>query len=99
MPPLQTIGENKIVETIAHNMRVDRDYFDDLCQEVYYILLTGYTDEKLLEAIDKKQINFIVTCILKNQWYSKTSPFYRKYKKYTMSASPLDLKYDRPEED
>ena len=99
MPPLQTIGENKIVETIAHNMRVDRDYFDDLCQEVYYILLTGYTDEKLLEAIDKKQINFIVTCILKNQWYSKTSPFYRKYKKYTMSASTLDLKYDRPEED
>lgn len=99
MPPLQTIGENKIVETIAHNMRVDRDYFDDLCQEVYYILLTGYTDEKLLEAIDKKQINFIVTCILKNQWYSKTSPFYRKYKKYTMSASPLDSKYDRPEED
>ena len=99
MPPLQTIGENKIVETIAHNMRVDRDYFDDLCQEVYYILLTGYTDEKLLEAIDKKQINFIVTCILKNQWYSKTSPFYRKYKKYTMSASPLESKYDRPEED
>lgn len=99
MPPLQIIGNNKTVETIAHNMRVDRDYFDDLCQEVYYILLTGYTEEKLQEAIDKKQINFIVTCILKNQWYSKTSPFFRKYKKYTMSASPLESKYDRPEED
>ena len=99
MKPLQTIGERKTVETIAHNMRVDRDYFDDLCQEVYYILLTGYTEEKLQEAIDKKQINFIVTCILKNQWYSKTSPFFRKYKKYTMSASPLESKYDRPEED
>ena len=99
MKPLQIIGNNKTVETIAHNMRVDRDYFNDLCQEVYYILLTGYTEEKLQEAIDKKQINFIVTCILKNQWYSKTSPFFRKYKKYTMSASPLESKYDRPEED
>ena len=99
MTPLEQIGNDKLVETIARNMRVTSDYFDDLCQEVYFILLTGYTEEKLQEAIDKKQINFIVTCILKNQWYSKTSPFYRKYKKYTMSASPLDSKYDRPEED
>ena len=99
MTPLEQIGKDKLVETIARNMRVDTDYFDDLCQEVYYILITGYTEEKLQEAIDKKQINFIITSIMKNQWYSKTSPFYRKYKKYKLKSSPLDNKYDKPDED
>ena len=99
MDPLDHIGENKIVEGIARNMRVEKDYFDDLCQEVYYILLTGYTEEKLQEAIDKKQINFIITCILKNQWFSKTSPFYRPYKKYKLKSTPIDDKYDAPDEE
>lgn len=99
MTPIEQIGNDKLVETIARNMRVEKDYFDDLCQEVYYILLTGYTEEKLQEAIDKKQINFIITCILKNQWFSKTSPFYRQYKKYKMKSTPLDNKYDAPDEE
>lgn len=90
MEPLQYIGENKIVQQIASNMRVEKDYFDDLCQEVYYILLTGYTADKLQEAIDKKQINFIVTCILKNQWFSGSSPFYKKYKRYKIKSSPIE---------
>lgn len=99
MTPIEQIGKDKLVETIARNMRVESEYFDDLCQEVYFILITGYTEEKLQEAIDKKQINFIITSIMKNQWYSKTSPFYRKYKKYKLKSSPLDNKYDKPDED
>ena len=78
-----------MVETIARNMRVESEYYDDLCQEVYYILITGYTEEKLQEAIDKKQINFIITSIMKNQWFSKTSPFYRQYKKPNLKKVPL----------
>lgn len=99
MPPLQIIGNNKTVETIAHNMRVDRDYFDDLCQEVYYILLTGYTEEKLQEAIDKKQINFIITSIMKNQWFSKTSPFYRQYKKPKLKSVPMEQYKEESDEE
>ena len=99
MAPIEQIGNDKLVETIARNMRVEKDYYDDLCQEVYYILMTGYTEEKLQEAIDKKQINFIITCILKNQWFSKTSPFYRQYKKYKLKSTPLDNKYDAPDEE
>ena len=53
MTPIEQIGKDKLVETIARNMRVTSDYFDDLCQEVYFILLTGYTEEKLQEAIDR----------------------------------------------
>jgi hypothetical protein len=90
MTPLEQIGNDKLVETIAKNMRVDADYYNDLCQEVYYILLTGYTEEKLQEAINKKQINFIITCILKNQWFSATSPFYRQYKKPNLKKVPME---------
>ena len=90
MNPLEYIGEKKIVEEIARNMRVETDYFNDLCQEVYYILLTGYTEEKLQEAIDNKQINYIITKILKNQWFSKSSPFYRKFKKPKLLSSPIE---------
>lgn len=99
MTPIEHIGENKIVETIARNMRVETDYFDDLCQEVYYILITGYTEEKLQEAIDKKQINFIITKIMKNQWFSATSPFYRTYKKPNTKKVPMDQYKEEPDEE
>lgn len=99
MTPIEHIGENKIVETIARNMRVETDYFDDLCQEVYIILLTGYTEEKLQEAIDKKQINFIITSIMKNQWFSKSSPFYRTYKKPKLKSVPMEQYKEEPDEE
>ena len=90
MTPLEQIGNDKLVETIARNMRVETDYFDDLCQEVYFILLTGYTDEKLQEAIDNNQINYIITSIMKKQWFSATSPFYTTYKKPQKNKTDID---------
>lgn len=99
MSPIEQIGNEKLVETIARNMRVETDYFDDLCQEVYIILLTGYTEEKLQEAIDKKQINFIITSIMKNQWFSKSSPFYRQYKKPKLKSVPMEQYKEEPDEE
>lgn len=99
MTPIEQIGNEKLVETIARNMRVETDYFDDLCQEVYIILLTGYTEEKLQEAIDKKQINFIITSIMKNQWFSCTSPFYRQYKKPKLKSVPMEQYKEEPDEE
>lgn len=99
MTPLEQIGKDKLVETIAKNMRVETEYFDDLCQEVYIILLTGYTEEKLQEAIDKKQINFIITSVMKNQWFSCTSPFYRQYKKPKLKSVPMEQYKEEPDEE
>lgn len=99
MTPIEQIGNEKLVETIARNMRVETDYFDDLCQEVYIILLTGYTEEKLQEAIDKKQINFIITSIMKNQWFSKSSPFFRQYKKPKLKSVPMEQYKEEPDEE
>lgn len=87
---LSSIANRKVVEEICNNMRVDSEYFDDLVQEVYYILLTGYTDEVLEKATEEKQEKFIITSIVKRQWLSKTSPFYRKYKKHKLRSSPIE---------
>jgi hypothetical protein len=80
-------------------MRVESEYYDDLCQEVYFILCTGYTEEKLQEAIAKKQINFIITSIMKNQWFSKTSPFYRQYKKPNLKKVPMEQYKEESDEE
>lgn len=87
---LTSIANRKVVEEICKNMRVDSEYFDDLVQEVYYILLTGYTDEVLEKATEQKQEKFIITSIVKRQWLSKTSPFYRQYKKPKLKSVPME---------
>ena len=61
--------------------------------------ITGYTEEKLQEAIDKKQINFIITSIMKNQWFSKSSPFYRTYKKHKLKSVPMEQYKEEPDEE
>lgn len=94
---LSSIANRKVVEEICKNMRVDSEYFDDLVQEVYYILLTGYTDEVLEKATEQKQEKFIITSIVKRQWLSKTSPFYRQYKKYNLKKDTMDYNYDPAE--
>lgn len=52
---------------------------DDLRAEVTLILLE--TDErKLMEMHDKKVLNFFTARIIINQVFSKTSPFYKRYR-------------------
>lgn len=87
---LSSIANRRVVEEICQNMRIDSEYFDDLVQEVYLILLTGYTEEVLEKAIEQKQEKFIITSIVKRQWLSKTSPFYTTYKKPQKNKTDID---------
>lgn len=78
---LNKIADEKLVETICKNIGVSPKYMDDLVQEIYLILLE-YNQTKLQEIYDKGQLNFFLTRIIKNQWCSNTSPFYKKYRKF-----------------
>lgn len=78
---LNKIANEKLVETICKNIGVAEKYFDDFVQEMYLILLE-YDQQKLQEIYNKGQLNFFLTRIIKNQWCSKTSTFYTKYRKY-----------------
>ena len=78
--PVQYIIDNKIIEGLIRDYSVDYQFRDDLTQEIYMILLDS-DQAKLQDIINKKQIRFYVARILRNQFYSSTSPFYKQYKK------------------
>lgn len=69
-----------IVEDIAHNIKVTPDYYDDFVQDMYLTLLE-YDNEKLNEIREKNQLKYFIARICLNNWNSKTSPFYCKYKR------------------
>lgn len=70
-----------IIRDIIENMRVSRLDADDLEQEIYMILLE-YDKDKIIELYEKKQLRYFIVGIIQRQYNSKTSPFYKKYKKY-----------------
>ena len=78
---LDEIERENIVRDICMNINVSPNDIDDLVQEVYVILLE-YKPEKIIELWENKQLKFFIVGIIKRQYHSKTSPFYKKYKKY-----------------
>jgi hypothetical protein len=79
---------NEIVEEIYRDERFFKavqniaqpQFVDDLWMECILIMLE-YDNAKLNEIYDKKQLRFYFVRIVSNQINSKTSPFYKKYKK------------------
>lgn len=72
---------NGMIREMIENMRVSPIDMDDLEQEIYMILLE-YDKNKIVELYNKKQLRFFIVGIIQRQYNSKTSPFYKKYKKY-----------------
>lgn len=78
-----TIAKEKLIESLITKYKVNPKYKEDLIQEIYLIVLQKPPD-MLKELYDKKQINFYLAKIITNQYFSKTSKFYKDYKKYNM---------------
>ena len=95
---LNRIANERLVEDISKNIGVSPKYFDDFVQEIYLILLE-YDHEKLEAIYEKGDINFFLTRIIKNQWCSTTSPFYRKYRKYYEYADENKNNYINMDDD
>lgn len=93
MTSIERIAKEKIIDNILRNMRVDNNYFDDLKQDITYILITGYTEETLEEAINNNQIKYIVASIANRQYNSKSSPFYRIYRKFSILGEEIKNKH------
>lgn len=95
---LNRIANERLVEDISKNIGVSPKYFDDFVQEIYLILLE-YDQEKLEAIYEKGDIKFFLTRIIKNQWCSTTSPFYRKYRKYYEYADENKNNYINMDDD
>lgn len=78
---LDELDRENVIKDMCTNMRINPNDVDDLIQEIYVILLE-YDPKKIVEMYNKKQLRFFIVGVLKRQYNSKTSPFYKKYKKY-----------------
>lgn len=78
---LTEIYEQGTIKDIMRNMSVSENDADDLEQEIYLILLE-YDTSKIIEMYEKKQLKYFIVGVISRQYHSKTSPFYKKYKKY-----------------
>lgn len=87
------IYNNGVIKEIIENMRVSSLDADDLEQEIYLILL-DYDKDKIIELYEKKQLKYFIVGIIQRQYNSKTSPFYKKYKKYYSLVDGNNLNND-----
>lgn len=75
------LEEENVLREMCTNMNVNPNDMDDFVQELYVILLE-YNQDKIVELYNKKQLKYFIVGIIQRQYHSKTSPFYKKYKKY-----------------
>lgn len=77
---IEKIAKEKLVEEICNNIAKDDDFVQDLCQDIYIELLAK-PPEKIEELYKKKQLKYFIIRMVSNNFNSKTSRFYYKYKK------------------
>ena len=61
---------------------------DDLLQELYLWLLT-YDIEKLTDAYENKHLNALITRWISNNWFSKTSQFFKYFKRFDLNSDEI----------
>lgn len=72
-----------MIDDIIDNMSVPYHYRADLKEEVMLILLT-YDKEKIAGMYSRKELNFFTARIIRNQWHSKNSSFWKNYRKLSI---------------
>lgn len=75
------LEQKNVVKDICKNMNISQNDMDDFVQEIYLILLE-YDSDKIIELWKNRQLNYFLVGIIKRQYNSTTSPYYKKYKKY-----------------
>jgi hypothetical protein len=78
---LNYLLKDNFIEEICSNITKNSKYKEDLFQEICLIILE-YDNEKLNNAYNEKWVRYLIINIIKNQYNSSTSPFYKKFKKF-----------------
>lgn len=86
---VSSIAKLGIVERIVKSMGSKSPYTEDLAQDIYEALLRK-PDELVQSLFDNGQLTFYIIKMVKNNVFSKTSPFYRDYERYRKNADDLD---------
>ena len=75
------IYHSNLLNELFKNMGIKDNDFEDLMQEIFIILLE-YDKDKIMKMYEQKQLKWFIIKLIKNQYFSCNSPYYKKYKKY-----------------
>lgn len=78
---VKSVYEEGLINEIAENLGVSETEWDDFLQEIYLIILQ-YNKEKIIGMYERGELKYWLIRVCINQYCSKNSPFYKKYKKY-----------------
>ena len=89
----QLAKEKRVENLISMTCKCNRPEMSDLAQMIYIILM-NYQDAAIVDLWNKGQMNFFLVGIIKRQFFSKTSTFYKTfgsgYGKYRHIATELN---------
>ena len=79
------------------NKSSNKELKNDLLQELWLWILT-YDLTKLADSFDNGHINALLTRWIRNQWHSRTSPFFKEFRKFDLNSDEITQKeLDIPE--
>ena len=70
------------------NKSSNKELKNDLLQELWLWILT-YDLDKLTDAYDNGHINALITRWIRNQWHSRTSPFFKEFRKFDLNSDEI----------
>lgn len=77
---IEALYKSPVIDDIIWNITGGNSLAEDLKSELFLILLE-MPEIKIVNAHEGKWLNYLCINIIKKQWSSSTSPFYKKYKK------------------
>lgn len=87
---IEQLARDKVVEDVIKNVCKCKDLeMKDLAQDLYLDLLQK-PEEKIQKLFNNQQIEFFITKMVQNNYFSTTSPFYTKYRKFKERSEELD---------
>lgn len=69
----------------------DIDTQNDFIQELYIILLEYKDQQKIIDMYNRGELDYFLIRIIKTQYMSRTSTWYKKYGKYTENRTEIEL--------
>lgn len=78
---------NKCID-IQFSRLKDKQWKEDFRNDLFLTLLS-YDEEKLRDADDNNHFNALVTAIIVNNLWSRTSPYFKAYKKFDLRTQEI----------
>lgn len=93
---VEQLARDREVESLIKNTcKVSRSDLDDLAQLIYEALL-NYDEVKIQRLHEEGAMTFFLVRIIRNQFYSMTSPYYHLYRELLRMSVSEQAAYQLP---